>query len=119
MRKADETETRTWRGLEVTVETWFEACDHPWDGDGEAPDYEGLDLLVEVTTCPGTHDFKSYSSLGGVYGDRAYVRECVAELVEGALEALQTELQAVATGRDVQTARDRQALAIGLLQGLS
>lgn len=119
MRKADEVETQTWNGHEVTVETWIDETEFPWDGDGDAPDCEGVDLLVEVTLCPDdTHTFKAYGSLGGVYGDRAYVREEVANIVQEALSALQTELQAVAAGRDVLTANARQALAMRLLEGV-
>jgi hypothetical protein len=118
VRNPDETTTQDWHGHELTVETWFDPCDHPWDGDGPAPAYEGVDLLVELTLNPDTTNLKAYGSLGGVYGDRAYVREEVANVVAEALASLQEELESVAAGRDVRLARDRQAQAIGLLKGV-
>jgi hypothetical protein len=118
VRNPDETTTLDWHGHELTVETWFEPCDHPWDGDGPAPDEDGVDVLVELTLNPDTTNLKAYSSLGGVYGDRTYVREVVADCVGEALASLQEELESIAAGRDVRLARDRQALAIGLLKGV-
>lgn len=110
MRLADETETIEHKGMTVTVKTWCDPTDLPWDGDFELDENaEGWDLYVEASTTLDGFTFIGRDSLGSIWIDPGpdgtrYLREETSNVTHEALVALDQELTQVVQGRDVKSA---------------
>lgn len=122
MRKADETSVEMVHGLMLKIETWVDWTDIPWDGcEPLETGAEGYDILVEATIVAEGVNVTGYDSLGSIWimpnrEGLAYLGEEKENVKKQAITNAFDELGTVAAGVDVARAKNRQAIAKGLLK---
>jgi hypothetical protein len=104
-----------WHGLSVELHVEYLEDDCPWDGDGPAPpSVGGVGWLVCVRAALHIdgETFASRASLGGCWGDSAFLEELAEnDVTPEALRELAEDIHRVAGGDGVARARARAAVA--------
>lgn len=134
MRTPDQDGTNDTPGeLECKFEVWFEPSDISWEdivdtdlhGKTPPPGTEIWDVCVRASYLiereGQTFTFEGCDSLGGITVDPScmgYLKECAQEVKRVAYAALLKDIEMVASGRQVQIARNEQdaARSIGLAE---